>query len=187
MPGKSKKSKKSKRGGGGNAHPTGIVRRQPVAYPPGQYPKRRMNGGGQCQMMQKGGMNASSSGSAWQYVQNQVGDANTQYNDTFKGATNDYGNAIRSLGGTAEASYAQTNISKGPFEPQSGGRKSRKSRKSKKSKKSRKSRSRSKRGGFFGSGVIETAAVPFGLFAAQHYYGKKSSKNKNKTRRTRKM
>jgi hypothetical protein len=180
MPGKSKKSKR----GGGNALPTGVVRRQMVPYQPGQYPQRRMNGGGQCQMMQKGGMNASSSGSAWQYVQNQVGDANTQYNDTFKGPTNDYGNAIRSLGGTAEASYAQTNISKGPYEPQSGGRKSRRSRKSRKS---RKSRSRSKRGGFFGSGVIETAAVPFGLFAAQHYYGKKSSKNKNKTRRTRKM
>ena len=204
MPGKSHKAKR----GGGSPLPTGVVHRvahsaPPAGIPSKKYPHRMgggkkwkkcsgkgMKGGSSCQMMQKGGMNASSSGSAWQYVQNQVGDGNTQFKDTFEGPTNDYGNAIRSLGGTAEASYAQTNISKGPYEPQSGGRKSRKSKKSKKSrksKKSKKSKSRSKRGGFFGSGVLETAAVPFGLFAAQQYYGKKSSKNKNRTRRTRKM
>jgi hypothetical protein len=102
-------------------------------------------------------------GSAWQSVGNTVGDGNTQWKNTFEGPTNMFGNSIRNIGLTQPSSVADTNIAKGPF--QSGGRR----------RKHRKSRSR--KGGFFGSGALETAAVPFGLLAAQQYYASRTRKH----------
>jgi hypothetical protein len=186
MPRKSRNSHKTTVGGGGHdGPPPAVIPRKRATGPvhePSRVPPHRMQ---QHMGVQHGGMNAqSSSGSAWQYVQNAVGDGNTQWKDTFEGPTNMYGNSIRNVGLTQPSSIAETNILKGPF--QSGGRKSRKSRKTRKSRKgksiSRKCKSRSRRGGFFGSGVLGTAAVPFGLLAAQQYYSRRLGKNSLKKR-----
>lgn len=63
-------------------------------------------------------------------------------------------------------------------------KRSKSQKKQKKQQKSRKNRSQ-KRGGKR-TGIVETAAVPFGLLALQHYASKKVGKKSRKSRRSRK-
>lgn len=66
-------------------------------------------------------------------------------------------------------------------------RKSKRSKSQKKQKKQQKSRkNRSQKRGGKRTGIVETAAVPFGLLALQHYASKKVGRKSRKSRRSRK-
>lgn len=102
-------------------------------------------------------------GSATRFMELNVGSGQQQFANTFQGPTNMYGASIRNLAMDQPTSPADvaTLSGKGPF--QSGGR--------------RRQIGRKYKGGFLGT-VIQDAAVPFGLWAAQNAYGKRTRRQK---------
>lgn len=144
--------------------------------------KRRQRG-----RQQRGGTgNAPSSGAysdAASYVESQVGNGNQQWDNVFiRGGNN--GNQVQSLDGTQPSSPLSTylNSQNGGSRRSRYGSRTRGQRRSRKQRGGRSMRrqreqSRSKKGGFFGA-VLEQALVPFGLFATQNRYAKRSRKNR---------
>jgi hypothetical protein len=135
---------------------------------------------------QRGGTgNAPSSGAysdAASFVESQVGNGNQQWENVFvRGGMN--GNQVQSLDGSQPSSVLSTNLSNLP--PMTGGRRRGRGRTQRRSRKQRGGRTmrrqrgqtRSKKGGFFGA-VLEQALVPFGLFAAQNRYAKRTRNNR---------
>jgi len=107
--------------------------------------------------MHKTGRKSIKGGSAWQWVQQQVGDINTQLSNTLgsNAATGSY---------IVPASGAQYS----GVRPQHGGRRR---------------RNKTRKGGF---GILTKAAVPFTLAAAKYAYGQKyGSRKRSSTRRRR--
>jgi len=132
---------------------------------------------------QRGGMNSPSTSysDAASFVKAQVGTGDEQWNNVFvKGGMN--GNQLQSLDGTQPSSVLSTNLSKLP--PMSGGRRRARGRSQRRGRQQQGGRSmrrqrgqtRSMKGGVFG--VIEQALVPFGLFAAQNRYARRTRKNR---------
>ena len=95
--------------------------------------------------------------SAWQSVMNAVGSGNTQWQNVFGPNSRAMGNQITHANGTPN-----TNMSL----KLKGGRR----------------RRRGKKGGNF----LSTAAVPFGLLALNHTYGRRSKGRKSRRTRRRK-
>jgi len=143
---------------------------------------------------QRGGVGNASSGlitnatSAADFQMKNVGTMNQQWDNVFKGPTNMYGATVRNLAMTEPSSPADASVTSGNAPFQNGGR-SRRHSKSRKggcwglfdgnqSKKSKgRGKGRSRKGGFFGA-VLQEAAVPFGLLAANNYYGKRTRKHR---------
>jgi len=111
------------------------------------------------------------------YVKSLYGDGDQQWNGVFvKGSQ--WGNQIVSLDGSQPSSPLSfyNNTQKGG---RARGRSQRRQRQQQQGRSQRRQRgqTRSKKGGFFGS-VLQEALVPFGLFAAQNTYGKRTRKNR---------
>ena len=117
------------------------------------------------------------------WVEGRYGDTNQQYNSVFDVGSKTLGNSFTTLPASQQPSPQSMSM----IQNMSGGRRHRKSR-GRSAKKTRRSRHRlsrkSKKGGMF-AGVLQTAAVPFGLLAIHNRYGKKARKGK-KSRRSRK-
>jgi hypothetical protein len=114
------------------------------------------------------GNSPSGSGSAWQYVEGQVGNGNQQWDNVFvKGSGN--GNQLVSVDGSNPSSPLSTYLKSGG---QMGGRGRTRGR----TRSQTRGQTRSRRGGFFGS-VLGDALVPFGLFAAQNNFAKRVGKH----------
>ena len=115
------------------------------------------------------GGSVSNAGSAWNSIFETVGTGDQQWNNVFvKGGP--FGNQLQNLDGT-QPSVVPNNM---PVS-MTGGRRTR--RKGTKSRKGRSRKNRTRRGGFLGN-VVNQAIVPFGLLAAQQFYGKRVKKNR---------
>jgi hypothetical protein len=108
---------------------------------------------------------------------------NQQWDNVFKGPVNMHGAAVRNLAMTEPTSPADAAL-------QRGGRSRRRNRSRKggcwdlfgknkmsKSKGRSRGKGRSRKGGFFGA-ALQEAIVPFGLFAAQNAFSKRTRKNR---------
>ena len=116
------------------------------------------------------GGSVANAGSAWNSIFETVGTGDQQWNNVFvKGGP--FGNQLQNLDGTQPSVVPNSP----PATPMKGGRRTR--RRGTKSKKGRSRKNRSRRGGFLGN-VVNQAIVPFGLLAAQQYYGKRVKKNR---------
>jgi hypothetical protein len=114
--------------------------------------------------------------SGWGFVGKTVGGMDTQWNNVFeKGGA--FGNTIQSVDGTQPTSVAMNNALSGKTDIsliQKAGKRHRKSSHSVK-------KSRTKKGGYWGQ-VLSTAAVPFGLFAIQNKFTRRSKHGKSQKR-----
>ena len=131
---------------------------------------------------QRGGVgNAASSGGysdGASYVKSVYGDGNQQWDNVFvKGSQ--WGNQIVSLDGSQPSSPLSF------YNSQKGGRARGRSQRRQRmahaqggrSMRRQRGQTRSRKGGFFGA-VLQDALVPFGLFAAQNAYGKRTRKHR---------
>ena len=116
------------------------------------------------------GGSVANAGSAWNSIFETVGTGDQQWNNVFvKGGP--FGNQLQNLDGTQPSVVPNSP----PATPMKGGRRTR--RRGTKSRKGRSRKNRTRRGGFLGN-VVNQAIVPFGLLAAQQYYGKRVKKNR---------
>ena len=108
--------------------------------------------------------------SGWGFVGKTVGGMDTQLNNVFeKGGA--FGNTIQSADGTQPTSVAMNNAMNGKTDVsliQKGGKKHNK-------------KNRTKKGGYWGQ-VLSTAAAPFGLWAIQNKFTRRSKHGKSKRR-----
>ena len=127
-------------------------------------PGARSQAGGAVAPLNPSTYAAGGSEGAAPYVLSQYGDANTQWDNVFRGTgPSPYGNQVVNLqhpGVTSPAMVPNPATTAPPAGGQKGGSR------------------RRKRGGFMGS-VLSQAAVPFGLLALQQSYGRRM-----KSRRT---
>jgi len=131
---------------------------------------------------QRGGVGNAASGDysdGASYVLSKYGDGNQQWDNVFvKGSQ--WGNQITSLDGSQPSSpLSFYNSQKGGRRRGRSQRRQRQQQQLQQSRGQRRQRgqSRSKKGGFFGA-VLQEALVPFGLFAAQNSYAKRTRKNR---------
>ena len=130
---------------------------------------------------QRGGVGNGASGGysdGSSYVLSKYGDGNQQWDNVFvKGSQ--WGNQLTTLDGSQPSSpLSFYNSQKGG---RARGRSQRRQRMSQsqggRSMRRQRGQTRSRKGGFFGN-VLQEALVPFGLFAAQNAYGKRTRKNR---------
>jgi hypothetical protein len=139
-------------------------KRRRIMYHVPSKPGARSQAGGAVAPLNPSTYAAGGSEGAAPYVLSQYGDANTQWDNVFRGTgPSPYGNQVVNLqhpGVTSPAMVPNPATTAPPAGGQKGGSR------------------RRKRGGFMGS-VLSQAAVPFGLLALQQSYGRRM-----KSRRT---
>jgi len=125
-------------------------------------PGARSQAGGAVAPLNPSTFAASGAQGAAPYVLSQYGDANTQWNNVFRGTgASPYGNQLVNLQhpGVTSPAMVPNPATVAPPAGQKGGSR------------------RRKKGGFMGS-VLSQAAVPFGLLALQQHYGRRMKSRK---------
>jgi hypothetical protein len=132
---------------------------------------------------QRGGVGNAPSGGysdGASYVLSKYGDGNQQWDNVFvKGSQ--WGNQLTTLDGSQPSSPLSFYNSQKGGRARGRGRSQRRQRMAHsqggRSMRRQRGQTRSRKGGFFGA-VIQDALVPFGLFAAQNAYGKRTRKHR---------